>query len=179
MKLTLRGFLFEFTGLIVCALTLRIDVFNWLCAQARLETGNYSSKYFLNDRNGFGMQYPQPYASGERPGQEGRVARYSCYVASWLSRLAWDGRRTGNDWESGAGYITAVFNAGYAADPIYLRKWMDKFSSMATLPRAIGVGLETGKPSWFFKLAVASLTLALLALMLWYGYKAFKRFSNA
>lgn len=173
--LPLRGYLFEFTGLLVCLVTLRIDVFSWLCAQARHETGWYTSKQFREDRNGFGMMYPTRFASDERPGHEGRVARYSCWLMSWLSRLSWDGRHTGNDWLSGAGYITAVYQAGYAADPDYLRKWLETYQAMPALPRVIGVGLESEKPSWFFKLVVASTTIALLALLVWYVVKYIRK----
>lgn len=102
-----------------------------LYAQAKLETGNFTSNLFKSANNLFGMKPSQSrtryYDSSVTVGSE-TFASYASPTYSVVDRAdldAYNGVLVPVDVEHIRGYMTAVLSKGYATDPNYITKWVD------------------------------------------------------
>lgn len=89
-----------------------------LLAQAKLESGNYSSKIFQSNNNLYGMKrvYKRPTT---QQGDDKGYGYYSNWCLSVLDRILWD-KFTFKNKPSKEEYLKAM--RGYAEDPHYIEK---------------------------------------------------------
>lgn len=177
-------FKFHVVGWFACLVTGNLWKYDVLLAQAKLETGHYTSRQFRVGRNAFGMMTPEPFAQGSMEGADGQMARYSSWWACWRGRLAWDDRRgIRKTYNTLREYATAVQQAGYNPDPRYVDRWMDVYQDTASwLTKLVNAPVDGG--SFFqrvkiFIFLIGLLTLIVLVLWVIFKVKRWKRSSAA
>lgn len=89
-----------------------------LLAQAKLESGNYSSKIFQSNNNLYGMKRVYKRPTTQQGGDKG-YGYYSNWCLSVLDRILWD-KFTFKNKPSKEEYLKAM--RGYAEDPHYIEK---------------------------------------------------------
>jgi hypothetical protein len=95
-----------------------------LLAQAKLESGNYSSRIFKSNNNLYGMKMVYKRPTTQQGGDKG-YGYYSNWCLSVLDRILWD-KFTFENKPSKDEYLRAL--RGYANDPYYIEKllWIEK-----------------------------------------------------
>lgn len=87
----------------------------WVISQAILETGNFTSKNFLQNHNLFGMKYnKRGYAIGKGNND---YSIYNDWVSSLLDYAKWQDVKY-----KGGNYLAFLKRVGYAEDPRYAMK---------------------------------------------------------
>ncbi|AXH78618.1 MAG: lysozyme subfamily 2 [Circular genetic element sp.] len=136
-----------------------------LFAQAKHETGNFTSNVFKNAINSFGMRVAQKRPQnkvGTLTTAQGNYAVFSNYVDSWRDRISLDFYNKTlppTSLEDVPRYIQEVANKGYATDPIYAQKWLNTASSVLS---SVGVSpAVTSKfsVSWGSKLGIVGVVV--------------------
>lgn len=89
-----------------------------LLAQAKLESGNYSSRIFQSSNNLYGMKRVHKRPTTQQGGDKG-YGYYSNWCLSVLDRILWD-KFTFKNKPSKEEYLKAM--RGYAEDPHYIEK---------------------------------------------------------
>jgi len=110
------------------------ELYNVLLAQARLESGNFTSGIWKDGRNPWGMKEAQvrPNAqAGYMIRTEGRFAKYGSFWSAAKDRLMWDKYNDmGRFYGDPVMYMTEVKRAGYAEDPMYVDSWYDVYRNL-------------------------------------------------
>lgn len=99
-----------------------------LYAQAAHETGDFTSNIFQNGKNLFGMKNSTKRRRFWLDKQNGH-ATYANIQKSIIDRLDWDvwHRITFSNLED---YMSRVKALGYAADPLYIKKWRKMYETI-------------------------------------------------
>jgi len=134
-----EAFKFKLVGFFACLFSGKLGMYNFLKSQARLETGRWTSRRFLEGKNGFGMHYPAPGAIGAFTGDdggEGGVAIFPSYWACWRSRLGWDERHNVRNYSSLTEYAAMLEIANYSSSGTYaealLAQYDDDYNMLET-----------------------------------------------
>lgn len=113
------------------------ELYNVLLAQARLESGNFTSRIWKDGRNPWGMKVATVRPSAQSGSLDSSTGPYAKYGSMWSAvrdRMLWDKY---NDMARFYGdpvmYMTEVKRAGYAEDPMYVDSWYDVFRKLKTL----------------------------------------------
>lgn len=120
-----------------------------IVAQARLETGNFTSAIFRENRNAFGLKLPKvrpTLATGEARGHATFASVDDSVRDYMLRQRAFNIPNTSD----AAQYISATVRSGYAEDPAYARKWAEMV-----------VGAMRDVPPWFWVTMAGVLLLAM------------------
>lgn len=182
-----RRFSFAATGFWVCLFRGRLDRYAYLLAQARWETANYTSHWFL-DAGPWCMHVGSltKRRSGAVNGDGGQLAKYSGpirWMNAWNDRLDWDEAKNVAPAKDCRQYVANVVNAGWfgtgtsmathasyadgVASMMQHVHWFPKLIT-STLGMAMAFGPFAAIPGWVFAI---SITLALL----WVGYLVVKQ----
>lgn len=170
-------FKFKCIGWLVCLFTGNLWKYDLLVAQARHETGNFTSRQFKEGRNAFGMMYPDPYASGAMEGSDGQMCRYDGYASTWRGRLAWDDRHgVARSYGSLREYLEAVQGAGYNPDAGYVDRVLGVYkSSTGWITKMVNAPADPG--GWFgkFRIYLWLVMLILLLVVVLYMWQPWRR----
>jgi len=167
---------FRVTGKFACWWYGEMDVFPALVAQADLETGGFTSHWFKDEKNPFGMHFPTPGAVSGKPGDGGTMAVYSSYWAAWVDRLKWDVRHGANGCKTTQDYVDAVIRGGYNTNPGYKDAWYTRWDALPWYTRMWGASWNGTE--WYDKLAGAVKMWLLIGLLLTCAYYIIKLLRN-
>jgi len=163
-----RGWVFERLGWLYCAFTGNLDKWAYLVAQARHETGYYTSSLSRNHCNFFGFMYPTKFASGSVNAADGSMAVFPSMLASWRSRIAWDERKGITRYVDGNDYMDQVIAAGYAADPDYKAKWKGAYDALKPWSRWMSMTFDNSPTPWYRRMfGYVLLFLFILLVLYW------------
>ena len=172
---------FYLQGFWACLITGNLRKFAPLVAQAKLETGNFSSGHFSTGFNAFGMHVPDPWANGGTHVEgEGTVAAYKSFYRSWRGRLAWDDRRgiDSTEWADVGEYGVLCTNAGYNTNPNYVQSWVNNYRELGWFLRLVGPPADGGRSSWLqtvWNVIWAWLVIGIIGWLLWMAWKKYRR----
>jgi len=152
---------FRIVGWFACLWHRVPEKFAVLVAQARHETGDFTSDAWRDLHNPWGIMAPTHYDvdGAGRGTNEGTLAKFSNSWNAWRSRLSWDERRN-IDYQDEDQYMGEVKAHGYATDPKYLVKW----KAWAKRAGAVERGLSNRLVAW----AVLALLVSAIGATLWY-----------
>jgi len=175
-----------------------------LYAQARLETGNFTSRVYMDANNMFGMR-PTTRRAQNRVGvlstNNGEFAKFQTLNESFRDRVEWDSYNNiprPQTLEEARGYMERVMSKGYTHESTYISTWLQILSSLIDSGVAeiygqspIDVeGLEGGEDGEGlfdgtgglglieginkFKVKYGIIGLFVVAVLGWFAYKRFK-----
>lgn len=171
-------FMFKLVGFFACLVRGKLHLYNFLKAQAELETGNYTSGHFRNGYNAFGLHYPMPRANGFTDiDAEGKVATFSGWWDCWMERLDWDKRHGVDNYANLEQYAAMVQVTGYNPSPLYAAAWLGQYQESFSWYQTIWFDMPVDGSGmfrrwlWIILLPTLIVLLYLLLRWLWRKYK--------
>jgi len=169
---------FHVIGWIYCLVTGNLWKYDFLRAQAYLETNNLSSRLFADHRNAWGMTYPTPYTNGTTIGADGVMGSYSSWWNAWKGRLKWDERHgVAKRYATYSEYCKALQQAGFNRRPGYCKAIEDEFRSFSWFGQFANNGWDGEHSLWqnLKKLLRLLLVLGLTLTAIYIVWKLAKR----
>jgi len=191
---------FALAGFLVCLWRGHLGKLSYYFAQARLETGDYSSNLFTRYRAAFGMNAPTSNMVRTNRGSDGNKAVYNetdygstfmGYWRSWCDRIDWEERKGIGSYNDVYSWAAALKAAGYATAQNYasavsskydkvgwFSKLFDDSSFLGRLGQSITEASGTPAARWVKFILVVGLMVGLFTLVYYYGRMLFRKVSK-
>lgn len=177
----MKKFWFMFIGLIVCSVKGCGRWWSWWIAQAKHETGEFSTIQFNQGRNpwGLGVGPKSNRRSGVMEVPEGQKARYRWWWNAWLDRIDWDPE--GAQKMSVPGYWNEIVVNHPGVWGSGTSRYSDAvLAKYQKLPRWMIATGEEAPPKWVPVLLILVIPVTLLALflILRWGWRLWRRYKR-